>query len=147
VPECPVEGCNYTGVPRSVAAHYSGKQDDDHSGGYHDAKAMIEGRYDATQEDMPGGFDPGGSQTKTLSDPEDDGGSSELDFPENPDASDPDPEPETETSRSRCPECGSGNFASSDLALEKVPNLSERAKKALKAHDYHCHDCGEVFDL
>jgi DNA-directed RNA polymerase subunit RPC12/RpoP len=73
--------------------------------------------------------------------------SSELDFPENPDASDPDPEPETEPSRSRCPDCGSGNFASSDLALQKVPNLSERAKKALKAHDYHCHDCGEVFDL
>lgn len=142
MPECPADGCDYSGVVKSVAAHYSGKQDPEHSGGYHDAKAMIEGRYDPTQEDMPGEFDPGGSQTQ---DPESDGGSSELDFPENPNASDP--EPETEPSRSRCPECGSGNYASTELALEKVPNLSDRAKRALESHEYHCHDCGEVFDL
>lgn len=146
MPECPADGCDYTGVVQSVAAHYSGKRDDAHSGGYHDAKALLEGRYDPTQEDMPGQFDPSGSQTDDPEpEPEPDGGSGELDFPENPDASDPEPEPEP--SRSRCPECGSGNYASTDLALQKIPNLSDRAKQALKEHEFHCHDCGEVFDL
>lgn len=143
MPECPAEGCEYSGVVQSVAAHYSGKRDDVHSGGYHDAKALLEGSYDPTQEDMPGEFDPGGSQTE---DPEPDGGSSELDFPENPDATD-DPEPETEPSRSRCPECGSGNYASTELTLQNISGLSEKAKRALESHEYHCHDCGEVFDL
>lgn len=133
MPECPADGCEYSGVVQSVAAHYSGKRDDAHSGGYHDAKAQIDSSA--------------GSQTETSidPDPEPDGGSDDLDFPENPDASDPDPEPEP--SRSRCSECGSSNYASADLALQKIPNLSDRAKRALKAHEYHCHDCGEVFDL
>ena len=134
MPECPADGCDYTGVVQSVAAHYSGKRDDAHSGGYHDAKAQLDEAIDRN----------GGSQTE---DPEPDGGSSELDFPENPDASDPDPEPEPEPSRSRCPECGSSNYASTDLALEKIPNLSDRARNALETHAYHCHNCGEVFDL
>ena len=71
--------------------------------------------------------------------------SNDLDFPGNPDVSDPDPEPEP--SRSRCPECGSSTYGSTDLALEKIPNLSDRARNALETHAYHCHDCGEVFDL
>ena len=129
MPTCPADGCDYSGVQQSVAAHYSGKRDDAHSGGYHDAKAMMDS-------------DSGSQDT----DPEPDGGNNELDFPENPNATD-DPEPETEPSRSRCPECGSGNFASSDLTLQNIPGLSERAKRALQEHEYHCHDCGEVFDL
>lgn len=131
MPTCPADDCDYSGVVKSVCAHYSGKQDDAHTGGYHDAKAKLD---DVIDRD-------GGSQN----DPEPDGGSNdELDFPENPDNdTDPDPEP----SRSRCPECGSGNYASSSMTLEKVPNLSDGSKRSLKAHDYHCHDCGEVFDL
>jgi len=133
MPECPADGCDYSGVVKSVAAHYSGKQDPEHSGGYHDAKAQLDEVIDRS----------GGSQE---TDPEPDGGSNELEFPENPDATD-DPEPETKPSRSRCPDCGSGNYASTELTLQNISGLSERARRALESHEYHCHDCGEVFDL
>lgn len=34
--------CNYTGAPSQVAAHYSGKQDSDHDGGYAYARVKLE---------------------------------------------------------------------------------------------------------
>jgi hypothetical protein len=40
---CPAEGCEYTGLPSSVLAHYSGKQDDQHVGGYFKAQQKIAG--------------------------------------------------------------------------------------------------------
>ena len=75
-------------------------------------------------------------------------GRRDLEFPENSSASiDSEPEPDPEPERIGCPSCGSGNFASSELTLSTIPDLSERARSALEAHTYHCHDCGEVFDL
>ena len=40
--ECPASGCEYTGVRTSVLAHYSGKQDDVHKGGYLKAQERME---------------------------------------------------------------------------------------------------------
>lgn len=42
VMECPAKGCEYSGALRSVAAHYSGKRDDLHGGGYYSAVTMLE---------------------------------------------------------------------------------------------------------
>lgn len=39
---CPAEGCDYEGAKKSVGAHYSGKQDDDHEGGYLRAQELLE---------------------------------------------------------------------------------------------------------
>ena len=146
MPACPLCGSRHDtkgGVNQHMFMQATSDPDGDH---YH-----IKSKADAYQASTNDNDSEDGV-TKQYNDsrnddPEPDGGSGELDFPENPDASDPDPEPDSEPSRSRCTECGSGNYASSDLALEKIPNLSDRAKRALKAHEYHCHDCGEVFDL
>jgi hypothetical protein len=40
---CPVDGCDYRSVRQSVVAHYSGKQDDAHAGGYHMARQTVPG--------------------------------------------------------------------------------------------------------
>jgi len=85
---------------------------------------MLEASADGSQNDPSGG---------------------DLEFPESPGSSDPDPDPEPK--RTSCPECGSGNFASSELTLSTIPDLSDRARAALSSHGWHCHDCGEVFDL
>lgn len=60
---CPVDGCDYSGVRRSVASHYSGKRDDKHSGGYEKANALLsdaEPTGTVTDTDKP---DTGGSDT------------------------------------------------------------------------------------
>jgi len=38
---CPADGCDYSGVQTSVLGHYSGRQDDAHSGGYQHAKTLL----------------------------------------------------------------------------------------------------------
>lgn len=40
---CPAEGCDYDGMRSSVVAHYSGKQDDAHAGGYYAARDLVDG--------------------------------------------------------------------------------------------------------
>jgi len=144
MPTCPICGSRHDsegGVAQHMFMQDKSNPDGDH---YH-----IESKSDAYQALSQDNDSDDGVTTAdndAQNDPEPDGGNNELDFPENPNATD-DPEPETEPSRSRCPECGSGNFASSDLTLQNIPGLSERAKRALQEHEYHCHDCGEVFDL
>lgn len=48
---CPAEGCDYSGLPSSVLAHYSGKQDDVHAGGYLKAQQRIAGAEPAGGSD------------------------------------------------------------------------------------------------
>jgi len=127
--ECPADGCDYSGELGSVCGHFGGKQDPEHKGSYQTAKAMLEASAEAS----------GGGSQETQSD-------RDLEFPEN-NSSSGDPEPVTEPDRIGCPSCGSRNFASSELTLSAIPDLSDRARSALEAHTYHCHDCGEVFDL
>lgn len=125
--ECPADGCDYQGELGSVCGHFGGKQDPEHKGSYQTAKAMLEASAEAS----------GAGSQETQSD---------LEFPEN-DSSSGDPKPEPEPDRIGCPSCGSRNFANSELTLSTIPDLSDRARSALEAHTYHCHDCGEVFDL
>lgn len=123
--QCPADDCDYTGELGSVCGHFGGKQDSEHKGSYQTARAMLEASEAGSQNNESGRRD--------------------LEFPEN--SSDSEPEPVREPERIGCPSCGSGNFASSKLTLSTIPDLSERARSALEAHTYHCHDCGEVFDL
>jgi len=55
--DCPADGCDYSGHREKVLGHYSGKQDEAHSGGYHDAKQMLsdsaDGGIDNTPDDSP----------------------------------------------------------------------------------------------
>lgn len=67
---CPVDGCEYEGVPNSVAAHYSGKGDDAHQGGYEKAKSLLEQSsktdQEAEPESTPQNQDPTQPQTATT---------------------------------------------------------------------------------
>lgn len=46
---CPADGCDYSGVQSSVLGHYSGKQDESHSGGYQHAKTLLNGDSGSTE--------------------------------------------------------------------------------------------------
>jgi len=94
-------------------------------------------------------FDPTRTDARddTAADTSADGG---VTFPENPDAdtsSDPTPEDDPSDDPDGCPSCGSSTIADADRTLSEVPNLRDRHRTALKTHDKHCLDCGEVFDL
>lgn len=48
---CPVDGCEYSGVKQSVAAHYSGKKPDTgHDGGYEKANQLLQNATDDTEQ-------------------------------------------------------------------------------------------------
>lgn len=95
--DCPVEGCDYDGIARSVVSHYAGKKDEAHSGGYEKAKGLLgldELPARASDDDQDGP-DPD-ADSDGPDDPDPDAGSesaSKTDdgpaFPENPDRSPP----------------------------------------------------------
>jgi hypothetical protein len=45
---CPADGCDYDGFRSRVLGHYSGSQDDAHSGGYQVAKDRLNEQDDST---------------------------------------------------------------------------------------------------
>lgn len=51
--ECPADGCTFDGARESVLGHYSGKQDEAHSGGYQDAKQMLDDSADGGSDTTP----------------------------------------------------------------------------------------------
>jgi len=55
---CPVEECEYDGLRQSVVAHYSGKHDDAHSGGYHVAREVVPEPGEGPAADGSGGENP-----------------------------------------------------------------------------------------
>lgn len=59
--QCPVDGCDYTGLKRSVTSHYSGKRDDKHQGGYEKARGLLD-----DTEPISGGSDPDKAQADTA---------------------------------------------------------------------------------
>lgn len=102
MPQCPADGCDYTGGEHSVAGHYSGKRDDKHSGGYERAimKMENETKPDETKSNSDGsesaenGDNSGsnGENSDTVGEglgiPDSEGGGSGGDLPES------------------CPDCG-----------------------------------------
>jgi len=130
---CPADGCDYEGLPSSVLAHYSGKRDPPHEGGYNRARTLL---------------DADGSNKEPEPEPEPataDGG--ELSFPANPEPpAEPEPEPAAEP---ECPGCGAtgGEVVETSETIDVLGDrLKERHVRALRRHDLHCTACGEVFD-
>ena len=130
---CPADGCDYEGVRSSVLAHYSGKRDPAHEGGYNRARTLI-------------GADGSNKQPEPAAEPEPataDGG--DLSFPESPE---PEPEPEP-AAEPECPGCGAtdAQVVETSETLDVLGDrLKERHVRALRRHDLHCTACGEVFD-
>jgi len=119
--ECPADGCDYDGLKRSVASHYSGKKDDTHSGGYEHAKTLLD---DAD----PVGEEAGHDTDETT---ETSGG---LSFPENPDADDD----------GVCPDCGGEDWYDATKLL-RAGDYDGEAAQALRDHERVCVDCREVY--
>lgn len=110
--ECPADGCDYTNLRTSVLAHYSGKQDDTHKGGYLKAQermqdADVVGRVETDRETDPA--------DKPVEKPAEAGSEDEymetLDSGEarrsNPLVDPVTNEPTDDESEWTCPECGS----------------------------------------
>lgn len=131
--ECPADGCEYTGVKSSVLGHYSGKQDEAHSGGYADAKrALSEGGQQESTESTDGGSTEGGAATPSF--PAADGGS----------------DGDEEVS---CPEC---NSTEEVYEADSVLSLYERhahvtvtpeVRRNLRDADAGCVGCGTAFTV
>ena len=166
---CPADGCDYEGVRSSVLAHYSGKRDPAHDGGYNRARTLIgvdgsnkepEPEPEPAAEPEPATADGGDlsfpenpdrePEPEPAAEPEPataDGG--ELSFPENPDR-EPEPKPDPEPTAE--PECPGGGATGAQVVetSETLDVLGDRLKdrhvRALRRHDLHCTACGEVFN-
>lgn len=121
---CPVDGCNYSGPRSSVVGHYSGKQDDDHSGGYYHAQEVVPG-------DPPEDFD--GNQSQTMSDdPKDDDSTEDNPAFDGPDADPPDGQV--------CTDCG-------NQLLEPGDEFSySGSQMRVDEGEYVCVNCGLIYN-
>lgn len=59
--DCPAEGCEYSGPRQSVVAHYSGKRDAEHEGGYSKAEELVSG--ESEQSSSSGSTSSSGSSS------------------------------------------------------------------------------------
>ncbi len=127
--ECPAEGCSYDGLPTSVKAHYSGKQDSDHSGGYRKAESLLEGSDspETTTETETDSTDGGETETEPNS-------------PTFPEADDNSSEPtETETAgRETCPKCGG---ETDTVAPGTLAQTEEHGRVRTESGDRYCAAC------
>jgi len=152
MPTCPIDGC---GSPHDtwggVAVHIWKTQADDHDMAESKDGALV---WLAENGHMSGDASPVDMSADASSDtPTEeattDGGDAPISFPENPDADD-DPEPASNDDPApesiACPSCDSDRVVDSDRTLREIPNLAVRHRTALKKHDKHCVDCGEVFN-
>jgi hypothetical protein len=130
---CPADDCDYTGLWRSVLAHYSGRQDSEHEGGYNRARQFLEEQgadpdtdtgsntgpdtEDRTENPTFGSGDPGlsGSHTDT----------STADEP-----ADDDP---------TCPTCGGELFDFTNYTSGEYHKVN--GYTVLVQGDYQCSDC------
>jgi len=121
---CPVEGCDYDGPKNSVASHYSGKTDGDHTGGYERAQTMLENQApaDTVEDESPedgsddGGDSPGGG----------------LQFPENPDAG-------ADDDADGCPSCGG---PLSGVPEGQLFETEDGRRGRTEGTEQHCERCG-----
>jgi hypothetical protein len=118
--ECPADGCDYTGVKRSVASHYSGKRDDRHSGGFATAKLKLDDASDKEPSEQSRSNESGGASD-----------SEGLGIPESEKSNSGQSEQSVE-----CPSCGS------ELAdAEGVYRLKDGTRVAADAADKWCPSC------
>lgn len=137
---CPADGCEYEGLHGSVCAHYSGKKDENHSGGYEKAKGLIAQQGDGeaadrsadrqktaanvTAANFPGDRDEAGGSGQ--------GDSGDLD------------------SGLSCPRCNEKEeLYEAGAVLRDVPDkeLTGEYRELLEGSDAVCGTCGGVFDV
>jgi len=77
---CPVDGCDYTGLKRSVTSHYSGKRDDQHQGGYEKARGLLDDAQPISRgsDDGQAQTDSGAAEQASSQAPASDGGNNPL---------------------------------------------------------------------
>lgn len=135
MPDCPAADCGYSDDrAHNVAMHYKSKDDDAHSGDYHDAKSELlgEGEQQEEEEDNNGG----NNNSTDNSNPSPDKASS-LSFPSSNDNS----------TTSRCPSCGNTNPKDADRVLEDYRSeLTADEEELLEEGSVVCTDCQEVFE-
>lgn len=153
--QCPADGCDYEGLFHPVCAHYSGKRDAPHSGGFEKAKNLLEnGEANLAETSSETSFegDPQPSSETKSSEPS----SGNLAFPSNPDQ---DPTGEGgASSRSggssssddvSCPGCGETEELYAATAVLRSPlrgKLATEHVELLRESDAMCMACGGVFD-
>lgn len=127
--DCPADECDERGPRKSIMAHYSGKQDDAHDGGYQRAKQLLEQSQQSGQpsQEKP---DPNVSEGKSNN-TEDDG---------NPLTAGPSPRrQESSDDPGPCPDCdgelidftGTDEYQAENGYMYDVPA------------DYYCSVCGQ----
>lgn len=136
---CPADGCEYSGLKDSVLGHYSGKQDDAHSGGYADAKRALNkadgGASADGQESTDSTSTQGGATTPSF--PSADGGDSQS----------------SDSGAPECPGCGSNDEVyTADSVLKMYQRhagveLTPEHRKALREADAGCVGCGTAFTV
>lgn len=137
---CPANGCDYEGLHGSVCAHYSGKKDDSHNGGYEKAKGLIERQDDRDTADRS-------AQRQETA-----GNVSAANFPGDRDDTGDSGQGESgdlDTGLS-CPGCGeSEELYEADAVLRDVPDreLDGEYEALLRDSDAVCGSCGGVFDV
>lgn len=154
VVECPVDDCDYSGLPESVAGHYSGKRDKAHQGTFPNILKELK-RRQAVKESGDGSGDEGGSNppaedaemtpSKAAATATTDGGASNasaVEFPENPDADDDDVDDVED--EPTCPDCGSNYYA---LVEDHADELRANGDEWVMDDGYThiCAECTEVY--
>lgn len=137
--ECPADGCDYEGVRESVLGHYSGKPDERHDGGYHDAKQQL---ADSQETQTP---DPDDASEPNPADGDENGNEPHRTTPNSDPVLGDDP-PDVSTPTSTCPDCGSHDHFDPKQILRGDYQLDDDEQTLLREHDHVCADCGEVFD-
>lgn len=147
VVQCPVEDCDYSGLPDSVAGHYSGKRDDAHKGTYREVLKRLE----TDLESQDGSKDEGGSNPPaenagmTPSEAASTATQTErVEFPENPDAADDVDEVDEVEDEPTCPDCGSNYYA---LVEDHADELRANGDEWVMDDGYThiCAECTEVY--
>jgi len=143
---CPAEGCDEEGVKSSIAGHYSGSQDDRHSGGYERALFLIDSDSTAATEstESPGAETDAAEDVDPTADTDQASASGAgglgIPSPSSTDGESDDSET-TQDEPESCPDCGGD--------LRVLPEgtafrLEDGRQGVTDSDDAACVDCGAL---
>lgn len=131
--ECPVEGCDYSGLRDSVLGHYSGSRDGNHSGGYFVAEQRVPRQTDSQDQEQSSTSESNPIMTQPTS--------------QESETEKPDEVSETKNTNQEsepvCPECSGEvvDFTAYDSGEYHNVNGSDLFVRG----DYVCTECGGWF--
>lgn len=133
--QCPVESCDYEGLPSSVMAHCSGKRDEAHEGGYDYWKRQIESDTPTEQPETETDDPPTDSPPEKAD-------AAAVSFP----AAESEPEP-SDDEITACEACGSTDeLYTPEAVLRSDMRLSPEYRELVKDSDAVCLACGAVLE-